>query len=82
MMYGQLVAIEHGWPIQIGRPEVRLRSRRLHPTVIPGLETGSRIAVGGAVGAAFGAVTFYPVLWIVLGAALAVAVGRLRDGAR
>jgi hypothetical protein len=81
-MYGQLVAVEHGWPVQAIRPVIRLR-RRCDASMVqrPALEATSRVLVGAVLGVAVGAATLHLALWTVIGAGLAVAVGRMRDRA-
>ncbi len=80
MIYGQLVAVEHGWPAQTARPVIRLRRHRAPALGLAATEMWSRVAMGAAVGAVFGAATcsvLWP--WVALGVALAVAAGHLHD---
>ncbi len=79
-MYGQLVAAEHGWSSHTARPVIRLRRRRAPLLGLAAIEMWSRIAMGAAVGAVFGAAmssVLWP--WVALGIVLAMAAGHLRD---
>jgi hypothetical protein len=78
-MYGQLVAVEHAWPVQAGRPVIRRRDASMVRR--PALEAISRTFVGALVGAAVGAATLHVAVWMVIGVGLAVTVGRMRDRA-
>jgi hypothetical protein len=80
MIYGQLVAVEHGWPVQTVRPVIRLRRHRAPALSLAAMEVWSRVAMGAAVGALFGAATSALWPWVALGVALAVAAGHFRDG--
>jgi hypothetical protein len=79
MMAGQLVAIEHAWPMQVSRPVLNLHRRRRPLPAAPATELLSRLAVGAGVGGVIGLATLHPVFWLVLGATAAYACGLLRD---
>jgi ABC-type siderophore export system fused ATPase/permease subunit len=79
MIYGQLVAVEHGWPAQTARPVIRLRRHRAPVLGLAAMETWSRVAMGAAVGAVFGAATSMLWPWVALGIAVSMVAGYLRD---
>jgi hypothetical protein len=82
MMAGQLVAIEHAWPMQVSSPVLNLRRRRRPLAEASSAELLSRLVVGAGVGAVIGLATLHLVFWLALGAAAAYACGRLRDRVR
>jgi hypothetical protein len=67
--------------VQANLPVVRLRRRGLPRVERPVADAASRLVVGGALGAVFGAATLHCGFWAALGAGMAVAVGALRDRA-
>jgi len=81
MMAGQLVAIEHAWPMQVSRPVLNLSRRRVPRPTAPATELLSRLAVGAFIGGIIGLATLHLLFWLALGAAAAYACGRLRDRA-
>ena len=80
MAYGQLVAFDYGWVGQTRRPAIDLRPYAAAVFLRPALAAGARMATGAAIGAAFGATTLYPGLWLVVGTLVGFAFSRLRDG--
>jgi hypothetical protein len=79
MAYGQLVAFEYGWVGQTRRPAIDLEPYAAALFLRPALAAGARIAIGAGIGAAFGATTLYPALWLGVGALVGFAFSRLRD---
>jgi hypothetical protein len=80
--YGQLVGFDYGWVGQTRRPVLDLRPYEASMALRATLTSVTRIAGGTAIGAAFGATTSYPVLWVVVGAAIGWGFNLLRQRAR
>lgn len=79
MTYANMVAGTSWWPVQAARPVRRFPVLSVPQAALPALEAWSRIASGAAIGGTFGLTTSYALFWLVAGAGIATAYGKLRD---